>query len=66
MPCYRTVRPSIDYAKQIVTVDGTMLPLFKEENDGKIKVTNIAVKKFRSLLRENAKSPYEVYSVRIK
>lgn len=51
MPWNVANKPLLDYEIQIVKVGGLQLPRMKKE-DSHIRVTNMGVKKFRSMLRK--------------
>lgn len=63
MPWHVSAQPTIDYKARCVKVNGMYLPLEEMENDDKIRVTNISVKKFRSLLQKRSKRSYQVFGV---
>lgn len=55
MPWHVEVQPEVDYSGPNVVVQGEVLPKLPQQDCGhNIKVTNLGVKKFRSLLRKKA------------
>ena len=56
--------PSINYEQKIVKVGPDVIPVF-QKNEGKIQVTNLGVKKFRRMLKNNMEK-VELYQVKIR
>lgn len=62
MPWHKENNPNINYSTKEVLVDGIQLPRDPTEEEARVEVTNIGVKKFRSILRKK-KSNAEVFIV---
>lgn len=66
MPWHKELCPKVDYAKHRVTILNSSLPLADTEDSGRVQVSNLGAKKFRSLLKTKNRDSYEVYSVKIQ
>lgn len=63
MPWHKSCAPTVDYCTPAVQVDGEWLPV-KERSQGRVTVTSLGVKKFRSLLRKRGhREDFEVYQL---
>ena len=64
MPWNKSENPSVDYAGKKVRVDGMELPRRPSPEKLEAGITNLSIKKFRSLVREHgAKEDFELYHV---
>lgn len=54
IPWHVTYNPIINYTKHTVSVNGSSLPTVRDNND-KPRISNISVKRFRSLIRASKK-----------
>ena len=65
MPWYIQAKPEVDYSLPRITVDGESLPQMPVKvRNGEVQVTNLGVKKFRSLLRKRgSQEDFCVYQV---
>lgn len=61
MPWHAEVNPKIFYAKRELRFKGKMLPLDAEHSSGKVSIANLAVKKFRSLLKHKPTENFQVF-----
>ena len=64
MPWHVSHNPSINYEQRILKVGPDVIPAFQKD-DEKIQVTNLGVKKFRRMLKNNMKK-FELYQVNIR
>lgn len=65
MPWHTDTRPKVDYATREVWVGNTKLPLARFSIDDVARVSNISVKRFRSILRKRNKASFDLYSVSV-
>ena len=67
MPWHEHFSPKVDYTDRTVMVDGKPLPIMESNGHKRkptVEITNIGVKKFRSLLRKKGhRSDFEVFQV---
>lgn len=63
MPWHIDMKPVVNYETRKVSVAGQLLPVRCVPDDSEIRVTNIGVKKFRSLLRRRSRQSYQVFRV---
>eukprot|EP00171_Calliarthron_tuberculosum_P005965 IDg5965t1 len=61
MPWHVAMQPIVNYNTRRVSVAGESLPVRCVPDNCAIRVTNLAVKKFRSMLRRRSKESYQVY-----
>eukprot|EP00171_Calliarthron_tuberculosum_P008045 IDg8045t1 len=55
--------PGVDYKRRKILVDGSELPVTNESTKDSVRVANLTVKKFRSLMRKKPKNSYEFFSL---
>lgn len=64
MPWHKEVRPEVDYKKQTVTIDEEVLTAVPANRDSPVTITNLKVKKFRSMLRKKGqRDDFVVYQL---
>lgn len=56
MLCHKSINPEIDYSVPFVSVKNIFLPVVLTRNDNDIRITNIGVENFKSVLRRNGKT----------
>lgn len=64
MPWHVERKPKIEYSPRKITVDNIELPLQDASGEGVVSISNLGVKKFRSLWRKKPNQSYAVFTLK--